>query len=114
MNAQVTTLKASSDFQRLSRVGKKFHFPAFIMLLSQREGEGFCRVGYTVSRKVGNAVQRNRAKRRLREAVRLAFKDYAGVPYDLVLIAKASAVERDFSLMVADLQNALRQMAGVP
>jgi ribonuclease P protein component len=105
------SLKASSDFQRISRLGKKCSFPAFIMQVLRHEGEAKpFRLGLTVSRKVGNAVVRNRAKRRLREMVRtsVALEKLAG--FDIVLIGRASARERDFSLMKQDFLSGLEKL----
>lgn len=70
------------------------------------EGQG--RVGYTASRKVGNAIVRNRAKRRLREVVRLS----GGVPegMDIVLIARTSAAEREFTLLLKDFAAGLEKL----
>jgi ribonuclease P protein component len=111
MCAAVNSLKASADFQRISRLGKKWAFPAFIMLALQQEKENPpFRLGLTVSRKVGNAVARNRAKRRLREMVRLSIAPEKLAGFDIVLIAKASAAERDFSLMKRDFLQGLEKL----
>lgn len=111
MCAAVNSLKAAADFQRISRLGQKCTFPSFIMLALRREDKDTpFRLGLTVSRKVGNAVVRNRAKRRLREMVRLCalVKKLCGV--DIVLISKASASERDFSLMKQDFLQGLEKL----
>ena len=104
-------LKASSDFQRISRLGKKCVFPAFIMqVLKQEKGDGTFRLGLTVSGKVGNAVVRNRAKRRLREMVRLCVAPEKLAGFDIVLIGRATATERDFSLMKEDFLQGLAKL----
>ena len=108
MCAAVHSLKASADFQRISRLGKKRVFPAFIMLALQHEREDSpFRLGLTVSRKVGNAVVRNSARRRLREMVRLSVAPEKLAGFDIVLIGRASAAERDFSLMQRDFLQGL-------
>jgi ribonuclease P protein component len=115
MRAAILTLKASSDFQRISRLGKRFSFPSFILQALRREdGSSPFRLGLTVSRKVGNAVTRNRAKRRLREMVRLAAAPEKLAGWDIVLIGKASARERDFSLMKADFLQGLEKLGVEP
>jgi ribonuclease P protein component len=107
------TLKASSDFQRLSRLGKKSVFPSFIMLtLKQEDGSAPFRLGLTVSRKVGNAVVRNRARRRLREMARTSGMVERLAGYDIVLIGRSSASERDFFLMKQDFLEGLKK-AGI-
>ena len=66
------------------------------------------RVGYTCSRKLGGAVRRNRAKRRLREAARLALAPEARRGWDYVLIGRPEATAaRDFQALLCDLRGAL-------
>jgi ribonuclease P protein component len=106
------SLKASADFQRITRLGKKSVFPSFIMLALKREAADMpFRLGLTVSRKVGNAVARNRAKRRLREMVRLFPLPEKLLGFDIVLIAKASAAEREFTLMQQDFVQGLEKLS---
>ena len=65
------------------------------------------RVGFTASRKVGNAVARNRARRRLREAARRVLPVVAAPGRDYVLIGRRTTLERPFPLLLADLETAL-------
>lgn len=110
MCAAVNSLKASADFQRISRQGRKWVLPAFTMLaLAREKSDDPFRYGLTVSRKVGNAVVRNRAKRRLREVVRkTAPAGLAG--FDVVLIARTAAAERDFALLCQDFATGLAKL----
>jgi ribonuclease P protein component len=71
---------------------------------------GEIRLGITASRKVGNAVARNRARRRLREAARLVLPTNAAPGHDYVLIGRAATLERPFGMLVADMQSALRRL----
>lgn len=107
MPAAYDVIKASPDFQRIARQGRKWSGPAFIMqILFTGENAGF-RLGLTASKKVGNAVMRNRAKRRLREMVRLFLKTKKLSGFDMVLIAKTAAASHDFAAMNAEFQTGL-------
>ena len=68
------------------------------------------RVGFTVSRKVGNAVVRNRVRRRLREIARQVIPETARADYDYVLVGRQGALGRDFLAMRAELHEALRRL----
>ncbi len=68
------------------------------------------RFGFTVTKRMGKAVTRNRIKRRLREAVRFVGPDYAKPGYDYVLIARHGALKRAFSEVLEDLQTAFRRV----
>lgn len=72
------------------------------------------RVGFTCSKKVGNAVARNRAKRRLREVARRVLPEHGRPGWDYALIGKPGATaERDFDDLIGDLKYALRKLHGV-
>ena len=102
----VPTLKASPEFQRIAREGKRWTCSFFILQLQKRPDAPF-RLGLTASRKVGNAVVRNRAKRRLREMVRLLLKEKTLSGFEIVLIAKTAAASADFAQMQSDLRRGL-------
>jgi ribonuclease P protein component len=68
------------------------------------------RLGLTASRKVGSAVERNRARRRLREAARCLLPAAAEPGYDLVLVARAATLRRPFAALVEDLRTALERL----
>ena len=65
------------------------------------------RVGYTVSKKVGNAVERNRVRRRLREVVRLAGADQMHTGRDYVLVGRRAALDLAFDRLIDDMSGAL-------
>lgn len=85
-----------ADFERVYAQGKR-HFAAHmtVFYLPRAEGEGI-RVGFTVGRALGGAVERNRMKRRLREAVRLHWPE-TGAPVDVVINPKKSLLAAEFS-----------------
>lgn len=70
------------------------------------------RAGYTVTKKIGNAVVRNRLKRRLRALVRQVLPEHGIVDADHVLIGRSDGLTRDFAALAADLAKALAKCAG--
>lgn len=86
--------------------------PGFVLLVRQRDdGDAAIRIGYTVTKKIGGAVVRNRMKRRFRELAR-EFLPQSGIAgADHVLIGREGGVERDFQILRAELQKALAKAA---
>ena len=86
--------------------------PGFVLLVRPRDdGDATMRVGFTVTKKIGNAVIRNRMKRRLRALARELLPT-AGMPgADHVLIGRNGGIERDFALLRAELAKALGKVA---
>ena len=82
--------------------------PGFVLLVRKRDdGDEALRVGFTVTKKIGNAVVRNRMKRRFRELARELIPS-GGLPgADFVMIGRAGGIERDFGLLRDDLRKAL-------
>lgn len=68
------------------------------------------RVGFTVSRKVGNAVVRNRVRRRLREIARMTIPGQARSDLDYVLVGRQGALARDFTVLRQELHDALKRL----
>ena len=86
--------------------------PGFVLLVRKRgDDDDLVRVGYTVTKKIGNAVVRNRMKRRFRALVRETFPDHAVAGADHVLIGRSSGIERDYATLVAELKRALGKLA---
>src|SRR3954447_4017789 len=86
--------------------------PGFVLLVRPRgDGDPAIRLGLTVSKKVGNAVVRNRMKRRFRALARAILPEAGMAGADHVLIGRAGGVERPFPELVADLKRALAKIA---
>ncbi len=111
-SGRIETLRQRADFLRAAR-GRRQATPGFVLQGWNRGDDGPPRVGFTCSRKVGNAVARNRAKRRLREIARLELPAHGRAGWDYVLIARAGVTaERDFAQMREELCAALRAVHG--
>ena len=107
MNARFT-LKQNSDFRRLYARGKSAVTP-YLVLYARRNPLGRNRTGYTVSAKLGTAVTRNRARRRLRELYRLnapALK----TGWDLVIVARSRCVTAPWPKLNAAFLGACREL----
>jgi ribonuclease P protein component len=91
--------------------GAKANATAFVLQARKRDDSGPARIGFTVTRKVGTATERNRVRRRLREMVRLTVAD-AGMrtACDYVVVGRRSALTRDFADLRDDLRIALRRI----
>ena len=110
-------LTRRADFLRAAQAGRQ-GTPGFLLQArARRDGEATApdaiRVGFTCSKKVGNAVARNRAKRRLREIARLVLASEGQHGWDYVLVGRPEATTtRDFAAMKGDLSRALQKIHG--
>ncbi len=104
-------LKRRAEFLRVAAKGQRAPMPGLVLQSLERDDQAPVRVGFTVTKKVGNAVVRNRVRRRLREAVRLHFRDNAAMGADLVLIGRDGTRTRDFQDLMNDLRRALARVA---
>jgi ribonuclease P protein component len=103
-------VRRRSEFQRIYRAGRRRqsrHFLWFVL----REGAGAARFGITVSRRLGNAVARNRIRRRTREMLRRAWRRVPGGVM-LVVNPRASVATEDFALLAEEVERELRLIAG--
>ncbi len=97
-------LKTRSAY-RAAASGRRISKPGFVLqaLKTGNDERGSPRFGFTVTKKIGNAVVRNRIRRRLKEAVRLAGVEQGEPDTDYVLIGRRAALSLDFDRLVADL-----------
>jgi ribonuclease P protein component len=104
-------LKQRADFLAAAN-GAKAPAGGFVLQALNRREDGPVRVGFTVSKKVGNAAERNRVRRRLREVVRLASRTKLQPGHDYVLIGRRAALELPFERLVEDFARALGRVHG--
>ncbi len=117
MSPVVLRLKHRPQFLRVAGTRRKWVAPGLIVQARQRpddEREAVppetVRIGFTVSKKVGNAVKRNRARRRLRAAVDEVAPFHAREGYDFVVIGRAATVKRPYEMLVNDLKTAFKRL----
>ena len=106
-------LRQRADFLAAA-TGPRAPVSGFVLQARQRNEPGSARIGFTVSKKVGNAVERNRVKRRLREIVRLAPEGGMRTDYDYVLVGRRAALDLSFERMVQDFERALGRVHAEP
>jgi len=105
-------LTRRAEFLRVAAKGRKVPFHGLVLQALARDDQAPVRLGFTVTKKVGNAVVRNRTRRRLKEAARLLLAAEPASGADLVLIGRDATRGRKFADLTDDLRRALRK-AGV-
>jgi ribonuclease P protein component len=119
MISAVGRLKRRPEFVRVAGTGRRWVTPGLIVQARRRADAaeatpGPPRVGFTASRRVGNAVARNRARRRLRALADKLLPEL-GVPgHDYVIVARAETVRRPFPALMQDLATALTRLRKSP
>jgi ribonuclease P protein component len=113
MAASPQRLKRRKDFLAAAR-GRSFAASGAVVQVRRREDEGAPRAGFTVTKKLGGAVVRNRIRRRLKEAVRLALARRLKPGRDYVFIGRAQGLKRPFEALQADLRKAIGKLEQEP
>lgn len=120
---RLVILKKRAEFQRI-RGGQKWTGKGFLAegrarspigpVAHTAEDTTTTRFGFTVSKKMGNAVDRNRIKRRLKEALRLMPTERAPAGMDIVIVARRAAIDMPFTALTADLEMAMSRLSRPP
>lgn len=111
---RVARMKRRREFLAAQRAQRKWATPGMVVQVRERvageKSEGDIRIGYTTSRKVGNAVARNRARRRLRACVDAVIGNVAATDLDIVVIGRTATTDRSFLALKGDLLKSLRKL----
>lgn len=114
MSDALGRLRRRADFLRIAGARRKWATPGLILQVSPTPDTGgrnpAPRVGFTVTRRVGAAVVRNRAKRRLRAVTRAVLAEHGARGHDFVVIGRKGTLERPYDALVDDLENALHKL----
>ncbi len=110
MAAKPQRLKQRREFLAAAARGRKVATPGIVLQWLDRSDAEPVRFGFTTTRKIGNAVVRNRARRRLREAALQITRETSIVGADLVLIGRHDTATRNFAALLGDLRTAIRKI----
>lgn len=109
LSPSVETLRKRADFLAIAKSGQRGIAQSVTLQYRPQPKTNLIRVGFTATKKLGNAVVRNRSKRRLRAAIHEVLKEKQIGPCDIVLIAREGLAERDFPTLLQDLRYCLRK-----
>lgn len=115
----ISFIKTRADFLAVSAVNRKCVKPSVILLCAPRSEQSYIapdaiRAGFTATRKLGNAVIRNRIKRRMREAARKLLPELGMAGYDYVFIGRPQAGMGTFDDLILDVKHALKRLQTKP
>lgn len=106
-NSALVVIPQRKDFLKAASARRQGTGSFLLQARDRRDGDALTRIGFTASKKIGNAVARNRARRRMREVARAILPEMGREGWDYVLVARPNAtVTRDFSDLLADLREA--------
>ena len=107
-------LKQRPEFLRVAATGRKWVAPGLILQVRKRSikeaNTNDARIGFTVSRKVGNSVKRNRVRRRLKAVAAVIMSKHAQGGTDFVVIGRKNTLKRSFAALIADMTMALKKL----
>jgi ribonuclease P protein component len=119
---KILPIKKSKEFKKIGQIGSKFHCKNLILIANQCDNQyffdkasaknalNFCRIGITVSSKIGGAVVRNKVKRRLKFASKSIFVKFAKNQQDYIIIAKSSIKDAKYQEILRDLEFCLKKI----
>lgn len=109
-NTHLARIKKRPEYLAVANTRRKWVTPSFILQAKPGESDSAPRAGFTTSKKVGNAVIRNKARRRLKEAARKIVPTGAQAGWDYVFIGRQAAITYPFEKMMSDMRWALAKL----
>jgi ribonuclease P protein component len=111
LEPQIAVLRTRADFVAVNNKGRRLSTPGFLLLVRDRaDGDPAIRIGFTVTKKIGNAVVRNRMKRRFRALAREVVPARGLAGADHVMVGRPTGVEREYGKLRDDLVGALSKL----
>jgi ribonuclease P protein component len=107
----IQRLKKRPDFLACAQAASHASGAVLVQARLRGDGDPTIRAGFTATRRIGGAVERNRAKRRLREAARLLLPEHAVAGCDYVFIARGGTIRRPWARLLDDVKSALIRLA---